>query len=151
MARIGSAIHRHRPRLRAQPDLPYAATMLHFPTPAHYKAKPPLDVLMETVSPTRTILETVELPPNEIGDLQSVWRRVRLKWNSLSLDDRLNGVAVRAVSSAGESLLRLHADRFCLRSLQGGAPDVRDACTRRKNLPENGRLIKTLSAAPPRD
>jgi hypothetical protein len=75
-----------------------------FRHPAHYKAKPPLDVLMETVSPTRTILETVELPPNEIGDLQSVRRRVRLKWNSLSLDDRLNGVAVRAVSSAGESL-----------------------------------------------
>lgn len=79
--------------------------MLHFPTPAHYQAEPPVDVLLETISRTdNSVIEAVELPASEIADLQSVQRRTRRKWRSLPLNDRVSGVAVRAVTSAGEAL-----------------------------------------------
>lgn len=78
--------------------------MLHYPTPAHYEVEPPLDVSLETILNNNTMLEAVEVPADQITNLGSVQRQVRLKWWSLPLNLRLNGAAVLAVTSAGETL-----------------------------------------------
>jgi hypothetical protein len=105
VTRIDPAIQGASQSIENSARLTYGAVMLHFPSPDQYTAERPLGVLLETITPTdNCAVEVVELPASEIADLQSVQRQVRLKWDSLPLDERLSGVAVRAVTYEGESL-----------------------------------------------
>jgi hypothetical protein len=92
--------------------------MFHHPSREQYEAEPPRAVSLVTMASISKVLAQVQLPPHQIATLEEVKRQARLKWGSLPLDQQLAGVAVCAISDAGEVLFAYALEEFACELFQ---------------------------------